>query len=309
MSYYASGLFKAKSTTILNEQELESLIHTSDERFFELLRNYGFGINESVEVLYENEVKKLKEELFNALGDKEELKVFFYPYDILNTKLIYKELKEGIKAEDFYLNIGNIKIDYIKDALKNKEYKDLDDDKDIFIKINQINEPDYLLINYQIDELFINKMKDIVKGSEPLTDYLTYKLDLTNILSVIRVKALNLNKEILNDVVHPTENLTKVKLLNLYDKSFDEIEKYMTSLGYHGASRSINKYKRDLNLENLEANFELNLYELLIDYSFLSTGIGYIMSYIYLKLMELKNIKIVYYNRNTSLDKLFIPEL
>lgn len=309
MSYYANGLFKAKSSKLLNQQQLESLIKTNDERFFELLRNYGFGINESVEELYVNEIRNLKQELDQALKNEKKMKVFFYPFDLLNTKLIYKQINNNIEAESFYLDIGNIGPNKIYQALKYNNYEDLNDDESIFTEINKIDEEDYLLINYEIDKIFINKMQQITKHNKALNDYVNYKLDLTNILSVIRVKTLNLDKDILNHVIHESNNISKDSLFDLYDKTLDEIEKYMVNLGYFGASRSVNLYKRDLNLENLEANFEVNLYELLIDYSFETSGLGYIMSYVYLKLMELKNIKIVYYNRNTSVDKLFIPEL
>lgn len=308
MSYYANGLFKAKSTSILKENQLETLIAKTDEQFFELLKNYGFGFNDSVEDLYVKEINKLKRELIDALGSLKELKVFFYPFDILNTKLIYKHVKNEIETRDFYLKVGNIDPLLIYEALKYDNYENLKEYETLFKNIKKIEEKDYQKINYKIDSLFIELMKDVAKSDCAIKDYLNVKLNLTSILSLIRAKALGLPKEELKYIIHSSETLPKQTVINLYDKSINELIKFTINLGYYSVSRSLEQYGRDNDLNRFEINLESNLYEILIDYSFQSEGLGFIMSYVYRKLMELKNIKIIYYDRTTSLDKLFIPE-
>ncbi len=308
MSYYANSYFKAKSTKLLSKQQLESLIAKSDEKFFELLRNYGFGFNESIEHLYVKEIKALKKDLEDALGDLKEFKIFFYPYDVLNTKLIYKEIKENIQTEAFYLDCGNINPSDIYQALKYGKYMDLKEHEELFGEIRKIKETNYQKINYIIDSLFIERMKETVKGSSPLTEYLTVKLDVTNLLTVIRVKKLNLGKEFLEDAIFETNSLSKKEFIELYDSTLEGLERKANNLGYFSVKRSLEEYRRNKDLESLESNLEADLYKVLIDYSFKTEGLGYIMTYIYEKLMELKNIKIIYYNRDTSLDKLFILE-
>lgn len=308
MLYYANGLFKAKSTNLLKKNQFETLLSVNDERFFELLRTYGFGINTSIDELYANEIYKLKKDLVDSLNDLKELKVFFYPFDILNTKLIYKQVKENIDTDEFYIDNGNIDPNKIYQALKYQSYQDLYDDEELFVEINKITETDYHKINYKIEKKFIETMLKTAKSSKPVRDYLNLKLDITNILTIIRIKELGLNKDVLKYTLHETENLTEDILLSLYDKSFNEIERYVNNIGYFSVARSIDKYIKEKDLENLEGNLEYNLYELLINYSYESEGLGYIMSYVYFKLMELKNISIIYYNRTTSLDKLFIVE-
>lgn len=308
MSYYANGYFKAKSTKILKKEQLETLISKNDEKFFELLRNYGFGFNDSVEHLYTKEIKSLKKDLIDSLGNIKNLRVFFYPIDILNTKLIYKQIKENIQTEEFYLEGGNISFYDIYQALKYDKYTNIEEYEQLFKEIKNIQETDYQKINYIIDFLFIKLMYKEVKGSLPLSDYLNVKLDIINLLTVIRVKKLNLGKEFLNNSVFTTKTLSKNEFIQLYDYSLEEIENKINNLGYFTLKRSLEKYRRTNDLEALESDFETDLYEILIDYSFQTEGLSFIMTYIYQKLMELKNIKIIYYNRNTSLDKLFILE-
>lgn len=308
MSYYANGYFKAKSTKILKKDQLETLISKNDEKFFELLRNYGFGINDSVEQLYAKEIKNLKKDLFDALGNIKNLSVFFYPIDILNTKLIYKEIKENIKTEEFYLEGGNISYYDIYQALKYDKYTNILQYEQLFKKIKNIEETSYQKINYIIDSLFIEQMYKDAKGSKPVSDYLNVRLDIINLLTIIRVKELNLGKEFLENSVFETKTLSKNEFILLYDYSLEEIEKKANNLGYFTLKRSIEKYRRTNDLEVLESDFEIDLYEILIDYSFQTEGLSFIMTYVYQKLMELKNIKIIYYNRSTSLDKLFILE-
>lgn len=306
MLYYANGYFKAKSTKILTKGQLETLIAKNDEKFFELLRNYGFGFADSVEDLYIKEIKRLQKDLKDALGDLKSLKVFFYPYDILNTKLIYKQIRENIKTEEFYLDAGNIDPHYIYQALKYGKFIDFSEYEKMFLKIKNIKERDYQKVNYLIDSLFVDKMHEVVKGSKALTDYLNVKLDITNFLTIIRVKKLNLGKDFLEQAIFKTNSLSKKEFIDLYDKSIEEIAKKANNLGYFTLRKSIEEYGKKEDLETLESNFLKDLFKILIDYSFASEGLGFIMSYVYQKLMELKNIKIIYYNRTTSLNKLFI---
>lgn len=303
---YANGYFKAKSTKILTKGQLETLIFKNDEKFFELLRNYGFGFTDSVEDLYLKGIKNLQKDLKDALGDLKSLKVFFYPFDILNTKLIYKEIKENIKTEKYYLDVGNIDPYYIYQALKYEKFTDILEYEDMFTKIKKIKETDYQKINYFIDSLFTDKMREVVKGSKALTEYLNVKLDIVNFLTIMRVKKLNLPKEFLEHAVFETKSLSKKEFIDLTDKSLEEIANKANNLGYFSLKKSIEEYQKKEDLEILESNFNKDLYKILIDYSFDSAGLGFIMSYIYQKLMELKNIKIIYYDRTTSLNKLFI---
>lgn len=308
MSYYANGYFKAKSTKILKKQQLETLIAKSDEKFFELLRNYGFGFNDSIEHLYVKEIKALKKDLIDALDNLDELKIFFYPFDILNTKLIYKQVKENLSTEKFQLNIGNIDPFDIYQALKHDKYTNILEYEELFKEIKNTKKTEYQQINYLIDSLFVEEMKKIAKSSKPLSDYLTVKLDITNLLTIVRAKRLKLGKEFLEYAVFEGGSLTKNEYIKLYDYSLEELELKVNNLGYFSLKRSLVEYKKTLDLGTLESNFERNLNEILIDYSFQTQGLGYIMTYINLKLAELNNIKIIYYNRGISLDKLFILE-
>jgi vacuolar-type H+-ATPase subunit C/Vma6 len=305
---YANGLFKAKSTTILGKKEYETLISSDDELFFQLLRNYGFGFSRSIEKLYCEEIKRLKRDLFDALDNLEELKLFFAQFDLLNTKLIYKQITQDIEVDDYLIDCGNLSPLAIYNALKNKDYKELGKEKEIFIKINELENLSLTQTNFQIDKIYHKYYQKLVAQQKPFSDYLLTKLDLTNILALIRIKALNLGEQYLIDSLYLTNTLPKEKLLELFNLPLNEMINQVANLGYGSVARSLNEYRLDNDLELLEVNLERNLYELLIDYSFMSKGLGFIMIYVFQKLMELKNVKVIYYNRTTSLARLFVLE-
>ncbi|NLN50070.1 MAG: hypothetical protein GX149_00380 [Acholeplasmataceae bacterium] len=308
MYIYANGLFKAKSTTILGKKEYETLISSDDELFFQLLRNYGFGFSRSIEKLYCEEIKRLKRDLFDALDNLEELKLFFAQFDLLNTKLIYKQITQDIEVDDYLIDCGNLSPLAIYNALKNKDYKELGKEKEIFIKINELENLSLTQTNFQIDKIYHKYYQKLVAQQKPFSDYLLTKLDLTNILALIRIKALNLGEQYLIDSLYLTNTLPKEKLLELFNLPLNEMINQVANLGYGSVARSLNEYRLDNDLELLEVNLERNLYELLIDYSFMSKGLGFIMIYVFQKLMELKNVKVIYYNRTTSLARLFVLE-
>lgn len=308
MYIYANGLFKAKSTTILGKKEYETLISSDDELFFQLLRNYGFGFSRSIEKLYCEEIKCLKRDLFDALDNLEELKLFFAQFDLLNTKLIYKQITQDIEVDDYLIDCGNLSPLAIYNALKNKDYKELGKEKEIFIKINELENLSLTQTNFQIDKIYHKYYQKLVAQQKPFSDYLLTKLDLTNILALIRIKALNLGEQYLIDSLYLTNTLPKEKLLELFNLPLNEMINQVANLGYGSVARSLNEYRLDNDLELLEVNLERNLYELLIDYSFMSKGLGFIMIYVFQKLMELKNVKVIYYNRTTSLARLFVLE-
>ena len=287
MYIYANGLFKAKSTTILGKKEYETLISSDDELFFQLLRNYGFGFSRSIEKLYCEEIKRLKRDLFDALDNLEELKLFFAQFDLLNTKLIYKQITQDIEVDDYLIDCGNLSPLAIYNALKNKDYKELGKEKEIFIKINELENLSLTQTNFQIDKIYHKYYQKLVAQQKPFSDYLLTKLDLTNILALIRIKALNLGEQYLIDSLYLTNTLPKEKLLELFNLPLNEMINQVANLGYGSVARSLNEYRLDNDLELLEVNLERNLYELLIDYSFMSKGLGFIMIYVFQKLMEL----------------------
>ena len=258
--------------------------------------------------MYCEEIKRLKRDLFDALDNLEELKLFFAQFDLLNTKLIYKQITQDIEVDDYLIDCGNLSPLAIYNALKNKDYKELGKEKEIFIKINELENLSLTQTNFQIDKIYHKYYQKLVAQQKPFSDYLLTKLDLTNILALIRIKALNLGEQYLIDSLYLTNTLPKEKLLELFNLPLNEMINQVANLGYGSVARSLNEYRLDNDLELLEVNLERNLYELLIDYSFMSKGLGFIMIYVFQKLMELKNVKVIYYNRTTSLARLFVLE-
>lgn len=305
--YYANGFFSAKSTTLLDKKQYETLLQTNTEDFFNNLRNLGLGHATSIEALYNQNLHRLKKDLETTVGVVEELKIFFYPIDLVNTKLIYKSIYQNINIKGYFVEGGNLSEQTIYNALKNRDYKNLNDfEKDLFAKINNLDRTNFILANTKIEHLFYEFMQTLVKDKHPLNKYLETQINLINILSVIRGKVLDISDEELQLTIIKTNSFDHHTAKTLFGSNLSDIESYVEKLGYTNVSNSIRAYRQDENIELLQTNIEKNFYDLMTTYTFNMDDYGYIIMYIYKKLKELENIKLIYFNRNISLEQLFI---
>ncbi len=304
--YYANGYFNAKSTALLAKKEYETLLKTDNELFFSQLRNLGFGVNMTIDELYNHHLYLIKKDLETTIGSVGDFKVLFYPIDLTNTKLLYKQIYKEIEGEPYFLEGGNLSKEAIYNALKNNDLNGLTVEKDLFLQINKIDPTDFKLANITIEQLFYAFIQEQVKESFPLNKYIENHINMQNILTVIRAKELELSeKELLLSIIK-TNSFDKAKAITLYHMNLTDIETFVEKLGYYTLSQSVKNYRTHKNIEKLETDFEVDFYTLMIDYTYNMDNYGFIMMYIYRKLIELNNIRLIYYNRNISLDDLSI---
>ncbi len=306
MYLYANGLFKAKSTALLKKKDYQSLTEVDDDLFFARLRGFGFGFSQDIDDFYQETLLNLKKELLAAKIPLDAVSLFFYQDDLVNTKLYYKSIHYDIEVNKYILNSGNIKPIHLYNALKNKDYKGVNQATDLFRKINNLSLDSIKETDDMINKLYVEHIKNTIIYHPPLLDYLNTRLDLTNILTIIRGKTLDLaEKEVLSSIiVTPNIDLLKAKeLLSLSKKDFAD---YLTKLGYDQVSLAVKAYLSDKNIEKLEKQIDQSFYDILYNHTFDSSGLGYIMMYVYQRLMEIKNIKVLFYNRFYSVDDLFL---
>lgn len=306
--YYANGFFNAKSTKLLTKKDYETLLHLETEDFFTQLRNLGFGLFTAIDTIYNQNINILKKDLLTTLDSIDSLKMFFYPIDLVNTKLLFKAIYKNIDSEHYFIEGGNLSKETIYNALKNKDYKNLTREKDLFMKINELEITNFKAANNKIEHLFYEFMQNLVKDDYPLNKYLETKLNLLNILTIIRAQTLNLREEELLYNIIKTPSFDNQKGLEIYKKSLADIEIYVEKLGYYSVSEAIKAYRQHQNLERLETDFDKNFYSLMKNYTYNIDDYGFIMMYIFKKLKELENIRLIYFNRNIKIDDLFLVE-
>ncbi len=289
MFTFQNGYYMAKSDELLKLNDYEALMKTPFS--FEYLQNKGFGYTEDINELYLYQIESLKKDLFNTLENNPVVKVFFYDIDAVNTKIIYKHIHSNTSNNT--MAGGNIKIEAIYNALKHKDLSMLDlEEKPIFEHLLKFK-GNYKETSEYIDYLFYVRKYELAKYKE-LKAYLDLEVTLKNILSIIR-----------NELVKTKTNLLPFGLIEEI-MPVSELIKYASNLYVGYLEKPLNDYLIDKDLEKLSNAFMKDFYYILKDYEYEMSGFGIIMLYIYKKMIELENIKSIYYNENITLSELVI---
>ncbi|MGI6359961.1 MAG: hypothetical protein ACOX02_02815 [Acholeplasmatales bacterium] len=279
----------AKSNELLKLNDYEALKVSPFN--FEFLQNKGFGYSEDINELYLYQIESLKKDLFNTLENNPVVKVFFYDIDAVNTKIIYKHINS--QTSNNTMGGGNIRVEAIYNALKHNDLSLLDmEDKPIFEKLLKFK-GNYKETSEYIDYLFYVRKYELAKYKE-LKAYLDVEVTLKNILSIIR-----------NNLVGTKTNLLPFGLVEEV-MPLSELVKYASNLYVGYLEKPLNEYLLDKDLEKLSNAFMKDFYYILKDYEYDMDSFGIIMLYVYKKMVELENIKAIYYNENISLSELVI---
>ncbi len=289
MFTFQNGYYMAKSNELLKLNDYEALKVSPFN--FEFLQNKGFGYSEDINELYLYQIESLKKDLFNTLENNPVVKVFFYDIDAVNTKIIYKHINS--QTSNNTMGGGNIRVEAIYNALKHNDLSLLDmEDKPIFEKLLKFK-GNYKETSEYIDYLFYVRKYELAKYKE-LKAYLDVEVTLKNILSIIR-----------NNLVGTKTNLLPFGLVEEV-MPLSELVKYASNLYVGYLEKPLNEYLLDKDLEKLSNAFMKDFYYILKDYEYDMDSFGIIMLYVYKKMVELENIKAIYYNENISLSELVI---
>lgn len=278
----------AKSDELLKLNDYLNL--KADPLYFEYLQNKGFGYSEDINELYTYQIKQLRKDLFETLEHNAVVQLFFYDIDAVNTKITYKHIYENTKLD--VMQGGNIAPQAIYNAIKHQDYSLLDDDKFIFEKLNQFKGSPKMISEY-IDLLFYQRKYQLAIYPE-LKAYLDVEVTLKNILNVLRSEAVGIQANLL-----PFGLIDEVKPIDRFIEHAG-----LLYIGY--LKEPLQAYQQDFNLEKLTLAFQRDFYYILKDYTYDMGGFGIIMLYVYKKLIELENIKTIYYDPSVDIDELVI---
>ena len=200
MSYpYANGIIKAIENHLLDKSKLSKLIKLSQKDIVRALKDMGYGQgsqSDSLEDLINEEMKKTRN-LFDEIAPKTSFTdLFLLQYDALNLKVIWKSILFNVPINNLLNNFGSINRDVLYDAVVNKNYEDLSAHQIKLIKnvekhVSKLEDP--RLISVTIDSLvFEHSFKHInLLTDKALVNYLKTSVDITNVLTLIRLIRLN----------------------------------------------------------------------------------------------------------------------
>lgn len=300
---YANGTIKALETKIQDRSKLLVLSKYDKAEFVKVLlaMNYG-GEGSNVEEIINNELKKVKNTIDELSPNKEDTDLFYLTADAQNIKILYKIKKYDLDKYELLSNSGSIIKDSLVDAIINDNYDNVTKkERKLIERINEdikdIDNPKLLsaTIDNAIYSFALNKTSNSI-----LKKYLTVKIDVTNLLSLIRAEHLNWKLENYYDMFIEGGSINKDVFASIYNKDLT-IKAKLLSEYYDG---KISKLLPSLSFNRLEIIFDRFILEHMEIDKHEPFNIGPMIYYYLLKQAEAQNIRILYSTQKVELKDL-----
>lgn len=304
MNYpYANGTIKATESKILDKNKLLVLTKYDKSEFVKVLlaMNYGKKGN-SLEELINSEAIRTKELIDSITPNKEETNLFYLVNDALNIKIIYKMKIFNLPNFDINDNLGTINFDSLYQAINNNDYCNLSNlEKQLIKRINEcikdVKSPKVLsaVIDNEIYDFAYKKAK-----TQILKKYLTLRIDVTNIISMVRAKRLKWNYQDLETMLIDNGKISKNKIKEIY--LLEKAEQIKCLEPYY--NEQLSKALKNIDsLSNIEVIFEKFILDEMAIYKDEPFTIGPMIYYYLLKKAESQNIRLLY-NKETNIKNL-----
>ena len=199
---FASALLATKSADLLTKNQFGDLRQADDAGFVLKLHALGYGLdnkNHTVSEIVESEVIKLKEEL-REITPHDDLSLFFFAkYDLTNIRSFYKKKLFNIEFSPIE-EAGHLSEKELTLAILKNEYSTVDDlYKNLFFRISEQQFQNVNALVHSLQQTFQDLLFEAVlaRKDEALKTYFVISTDINNLLTLLRVRRLELNAEYL----------------------------------------------------------------------------------------------------------------
>ena len=311
MNYtYVNGQIKAKEENILDKNDFLKLAKIPKPEFLKALVDSGYGsTSSSLEKIINNELNAVKEYLDEVSPKKEHTDLFFIVNDAVNIKYLYKLKVFNLRDANMFLDRGNFSNEELRAAIFDKDYSAFNKDYTKLLmtidkNVEGITNPRVLsgVIDSSIYDFVLKKIR--LAFNEPLSTYFKTKIDISNILSFIRIQNLGWDYHENKAMFIDGGNIPLNEIESLFNLSNEEIIRKLNMYYNEEISKILNEFYKTKNLNILELNLDKFQLKLMSQYKFDAFGIGIIIYYYLKKLAEAKNIRYIYANPDTDINNL-----
>ena len=301
---FANGTIKALENKIQDRNKLYVLSKYDKSEFVKVLLAMNYGVTgETVEELIHSESKKVKELIDSITPNKEDTDLFYVVNDAQNIKILYKILKFNLNKYELLQSDFGISCDILKDAIIDGDFKSLNKAQAGLIKelnkiLENVDNPKILssIIDNEIYKYAIKKTKNQI-----LKKYLTTKIDITNVISMIRAHNLNWKMKQYFEMFVEGGNISKQVFEDIYNETK---EKQIKKLSEYYNEQISKVLSNTTDFSQIEISFDRLILDVMSEYRHDPFNIGPMIYYYLLKEAEAQNIRILY-----STNKVDIKDL
>lgn len=274
---------------------------------------YGENISDDINVYNYEQVLSLEfGRLFKSLKDifdnKKLINIFLKKYKYNNIKLMLKAKLLNIDLGDILFDIENFDNEFIYTAIKTENYSSLPDEigelvKKILKDFEENKDPqriDILIDKIMFEEL-LQESKNI--NNDFLIRYVQILIDVFNVKTLFRIKKLNLNRALFDEVIVSGGDIALSNLKMIFSEPKENIlNRFSMSNMYKYIKEGLENYVNSDNLNILDKELDDYLMEYLRSAKIITTGLAPIIGYINAKENEIKNIRIVLVGKINNVD-------
>lgn len=299
---FLNGIYYVKTENMLKEDDFNTLKRLGRPLFFKYLKTKDYGFNSgylTIDNIIEKELLNTKIELDLTARNNLITDVFYVDNDLTNMKIVYKEIHEGIKSNNF-TELSRFEKEALEQFFKYGNLKVLPSEhKELFKSINKIPR-DLKLQNYlqELEKVTYNyytKLTKSKKGYHVLFKYLELKKVINNLLTFIKFKNRDESLEKLKDALLE-ESIVGIEEFSLMylNSNNDILNKLLIYFPNH-LTEAIHDYIKTLDTEELDLSISLYLTDEIKSLSYNSDTLGPILYYLHLKELEALRVREFYY--------------
>ena len=319
---YSVTRVRALETKLLDKAKIERMIEAKNaDEIIKILNEteYGSSISEMKDIEdYESVLSKELSKTYELLREispvPELTNLFTLRYDIQNLKTLLKSSYLDEENDGLLSDIGTISSQHLKKMVKEKDFSDLDpiirECVEQVIGEFTVN-PDPQLIDVTLDKCLYNLMYKIAKDNKSsfLMDYISTQIDLINIKSLIRVKAMGYGRDFLKKVILLNGKLDYAFFNDIFDESMETLSDRLAFKDYGKVvGEGISNYIKTKSLTKFEKLSDDFIFELAKKGKYVAFGIEPLIGYLMAKENEVKIIRMIMVGKINEIPNELIRE-
>jgi V/A-type H+-transporting ATPase subunit C len=278
---------------------------------------YGSGdaINvDDYEILLTEEHKKTYDFITSIAPELDYFKMFLYPYDYHNLKVIMKSEYLGIEASNILINTGSIDVKNLKYSVKERDFLALTENmgnalKEIIEDFPKTNDPqiiDIILDKYCYDEMLKSAKST---NNQFIIDYVRMQIDAINIKSYVRLKKMNKSWDFFTKIFLDGGKIYEQIFIKNFDDPFDKFAENLLAYDFKEVfiegTEALMKTKKFTILEKLLDN---KIIEHIKYAKYVPFGIEPLVGYLIGKDNEIKIARIILAGKTAGISPELIKE-
>ena len=247
-------LTRERAEKMIDAKTTEDALRVLDDCYY----GSGDAINvDDYEILLTEEHKKTYDFITSIAPELDYFKMFLYPYDYHNLKVIMKSEYLGIDASNTLINTGSIDVKILKYSVKERDFLALTENmgnalKEIIEDFPKTNDP-------QIIDIILDKYcyEEMLKSAENtnnqfIIDYVRMQIDAINIKSYVRLKKMNKSWDFFTKIFLDGGKIYEQIFIKNFDDPFDKFAENLLAFDF-----------KEVFIEGTEALMETKMFTVL----------------------------------------------